>query len=82
METLKIPKFENEADEADWAYEHREELAMFFMNQFGKDGQKQRPRLEAILCDALQSKKDIVISPEELNGRSLVAVLREKLSSK
>ncbi len=26
-----IPKFENEADEADWAFEHREELAEAFM---------------------------------------------------
>ena len=26
METLKIPKFENEADEANWLYENRERL--------------------------------------------------------
>lgn len=78
METLIIPKFENEADEAKWAYEHREELATLFMNQFGKDGERQRPRIEAMLRDALQTK-ELVITPEELNGRSLVAVLREKL---
>jgi len=31
METQKIPKFENEADEANWAFEHREELAATFL---------------------------------------------------
>jgi hypothetical protein len=31
MEKLKIPKFENEADEANWAYEHRERLAERFL---------------------------------------------------
>ena len=30
METLTIPKFENETDEADWAYENREGLAAVF----------------------------------------------------
>jgi hypothetical protein len=42
MDELKIPKFENEADEANWAYEHREELATLFMNQFGKGGVARR----------------------------------------
>jgi predicted DNA binding CopG/RHH family protein len=31
METLKIPKFENEAEEADWLYENRECLATEFL---------------------------------------------------
>jgi hypothetical protein len=38
-------------------------------------------RLAAELLDALQSK-ELVIAPEELNGRSLVEVLREKLATK
>jgi hypothetical protein len=79
MDELKIPKFENEADEANWAFEHREELATLFTNRFGKDREKQRPRIEAVLRDALQTK-EMVIPPEELNGRSLVAVLREKIA--
>jgi hypothetical protein len=29
-ETLTIPKFENESDEADWAYENREGLSAAF----------------------------------------------------
>jgi predicted DNA binding CopG/RHH family protein len=32
METLKIPKFENETDEANWAYENRDGLAATFLN--------------------------------------------------
>jgi hypothetical protein len=79
MDELRIPKFENEADEANWAFEHLEELATLFVNQFGKDGEKRRPRIEAILRDALQTK-EMVIAPKELNGRSLVTVLREKIA--
>jgi hypothetical protein len=37
-----------------------------------------RSRLESELLDALQTK-DLVITPEELKGRSLVPVLRGKL---
>jgi dipeptidase len=79
MDELKIPKFENEADEANWAFEHLEELATLSMNQFGKDREKRHPRIEAVLRHALQTK-EMVIAPEELNGRSLVAVLREKIA--
>lgn len=31
MEKLKIPKFENEADEANWLYENRDSLAAAFL---------------------------------------------------
>jgi len=31
MEKLKTPKFENEADEANWLYENRESLAAAFL---------------------------------------------------
>ena len=31
METLKIPKFDNETDEANWVYENREGLADAFL---------------------------------------------------
>jgi hypothetical protein len=31
MDTLKIPKFENETDEANWLYENREGLAAAFL---------------------------------------------------
>jgi predicted DNA binding CopG/RHH family protein len=38
METLKIPKFENEADEANWLFENRERLANAFL-QAAQQGQ-------------------------------------------
>ena len=53
----------------------------FIRNLIRQDKEQRRSRLEAELLDALQTK-ELVISPEELSGRSLVAVLREKLSSK
>jgi antitoxin ParD1/3/4 len=43
------------------------------------DKEKRRERLEADLIHALQTK-EFMIAPEELRGRSLVAVLREKLA--
>ena len=74
MEKMTIPKFENETDEANWAYEHREELAEAFINQH-----RQRELIpEAALFEALQTK-ELVITPGELNKGSLVSVLREKL---
>jgi antitoxin ParD1/3/4 len=42
------------------------------------DKEQRRSRLEAELLDALQTK-EIAIAPEELRGRTLVSVLREKL---
>jgi antitoxin ParD1/3/4 len=51
----------------------------FIRNLIRQDKEQRRTRLENELLDALQSK-DLVISPEELNGRSLVSILREKLA--
>jgi antitoxin ParD1/3/4 len=51
----------------------------FIRNLIRQDKEMRRSRLEADLLDALQSRQ-IAISPEELNGRSLVSVLREKLA--
>ncbi|MDR3716060.1 MAG: hypothetical protein P4L51_24920 [Puia sp.] len=73
---MKIPKFENETDEANWAYEHREELATEFVNDFPRQRMK---RLEAALQTAAQTK-NLVVMPEELEGYSLVLVLREKVA--
>lgn len=84
MEKLKIPKFENETGEANWLYENREKLSAAF-SQAVQEGRvrrgtlKHRSRLETTLHEALQSKQ-LVVTPEELNGRTLVAVLREKLT--
>jgi antitoxin ParD1/3/4 len=50
----------------------------FIRNLIRQDKELRRSHLEAELLDALQTKQ-IAISPEELQGRSLVSVLREKL---
>jgi hypothetical protein len=86
MDKIKIPKFENEADEANWAYENRDRLSAAF-HQAVQEGRvrhgtlKRRARVEAALEAALKSK-EIVVTAEELSGRGLVSVLREKLKSK
>jgi antitoxin ParD1/3/4 len=51
----------------------------FVRNLIRQDKEQRRARLETELLDALQSK-EFVITPEELSGRTLVAVLREKLA--
>ncbi|MDR3750260.1 MAG: hypothetical protein P4K94_02125 [Terracidiphilus sp.] len=78
MEMLTIPNFENEVDEANCAYENREELAAAFMRQYSRDDKKQCSALEGRLLEALQTK-DLTVAPEELSGHSLVSVLRERL---
>jgi antitoxin ParD1/3/4 len=51
----------------------------FIRNLIRQDKEQRRSRLESELLDALQTR-ELVIMPEELNGRSLVSVLREKLT--
>jgi antitoxin ParD1/3/4 len=51
----------------------------FVRNLIRQDKELRRSRLETELLDALQTR-ELVISPEELNGRSLISILREKLA--
>ena len=51
----------------------------FVRNLIRNDKEQHRSRVESELLDALATNQ-IAISPEELNGRSLVSVLREKLA--
>jgi antitoxin ParD1/3/4 len=51
----------------------------FIRNLIRQDKEQRRSRLEAELLDALQSP-EFDISPEDLRSRSLVALLREKLT--
>ena len=51
----------------------------FIRNLIRQDKEQRRSRLEAELLDALQTA-EIPVHPQELNGRSLVSVLREKLA--
>ena len=50
----------------------------FIRNLIRQDKEQRRSVLETELLEALQSR-EIAISPGELNGRSLLSVLREKL---
>jgi antitoxin ParD1/3/4 len=51
----------------------------FVRNLIRQDKESRRSRIETELLDALQTR-ELAISPEELHGRSLVSVLREKLA--
>jgi antitoxin ParD1/3/4 len=50
----------------------------FVRNLIRQDKEQRRSLLEAELIEALQGE-DFVITPNELKGRTLVSVLREKL---
>lgn len=86
MDKIKIPKFDSETDEANWAYEHREVLGIESLTE-AQEGRvhrgtlKRGMRVEAALLNALQTT-EMVVAPEKLNGRTLVSVLRERLASK
>lgn len=51
----------------------------FVRSLIRQDKEQRRARVEHELLDALRTT-EIAISPEELNGRTLVSVLREKLA--
>lgn len=51
----------------------------FVRNLIRQDKEQRRSCLEIELLEALQTRQ-LAVSPEELNGRSLVSVLREKLA--
>lgn len=50
----------------------------FIRNLIRQDKERRRSLVETELLEALQSR-EIAISPEELKGRSLVSLLRDKL---
>jgi antitoxin ParD1/3/4 len=51
----------------------------FIRNLIRQDKELRGLRLETELLDALQTR-DLIVAPEELKGRTLVSVLREKLA--
>ena len=51
----------------------------FVRSLIRQDKEQRRARIEETLLDALQTR-EVAVSPDELNGRSLVSVLREKLA--
>ncbi len=52
METLKIPKFENETDEANWLYENREGLAGAFLQPAQEGRVRQDPLKRRVVTPA------------------------------
>ena len=51
----------------------------FVRSLIRQDKEQRRAWIEQNLLDALETK-EIAVAPEELNGRTLVSVLREKLN--
>lgn len=51
----------------------------FIRSLIRQDKEQRRSRLEAELIDALQSR-ELVVTEEELKGRTLVSVLKDKLA--
>jgi predicted DNA binding CopG/RHH family protein len=72
METLKIPKFENEADEADWLYENREKLAAAFL-QAAQEG---RVRHGTLKQRGTTRPTTIRLAPEDISRARAIAERR------
>ncbi len=72
METLKIPKFENEADEANWMFENREDLATAFLKA-ARDGQI---RQETLKQRGATPPTTIRLAPEDISRARTLAERR------
>ena len=72
METLKIPKFENEADEANWLFENREGLA----NEFLKAAQEGRVRQGTLKQRGITPPTTIRLAPEDISRARTLAERR------
>ncbi|MDQ2925749.1 MAG: hypothetical protein M3R43_09375 [Acidobacteriota bacterium] len=60
MPVLKLPKFENEAEEARWWYDHREEVGaeLVAASKEGRLGPGTRARFEARLREQRAAESD------------------------
>jgi predicted DNA binding CopG/RHH family protein len=72
METLTIPKFENEADEANWLYEHRDGLAAAF-HQAVQEG---RVRQGTLKQRGVTPATTIRLAPEDISRARALAERR------
>jgi predicted DNA binding CopG/RHH family protein len=72
METVKIPNFENEADEADWLYENREKLSAAFL-QAAKEG---RVRQGTLQKRGITPATTIRLAPEDIARARILAEQR------
>jgi predicted DNA binding CopG/RHH family protein len=69
METLKIPKFENEADEANWLYENRDGLA----NAFLQAAQEGRVRQGTLRQRGVTPPTTIRLAAEDISRARVLA---------
>jgi predicted DNA binding CopG/RHH family protein len=72
METTKIPKFDNEADEANWLYENRESLAAAFL-QAAQEG---RVRQETVKQRGITPPTTIRLAPDDISRARALAERR------
>lgn len=72
METLKIPKFENEADEANWLFENREGLATAFL-QAAQEG---RVRQGTLRQRGITPPTTIRLAQEDISRARILAERR------
>ena len=72
METLTIPKFENETDEANWLYENRDGLA----NAFLQAAQEGRVRQGTLRQRGITPPTTIRLAPEDSSRARTLAERR------
>lgn len=72
METLTIPKFENETDEANWLFENREALAAAFLHA----AQEGRVRQGTLRQRGITSPTTIRLAPEDISRARTLAERR------
>jgi predicted DNA binding CopG/RHH family protein len=72
METLKIPKFENEADEANWAFENRDGLAAAFL----KAAEEGSVRQGTLKQRGITPPTTIRLAPEDISRARALAERR------
>jgi predicted DNA binding CopG/RHH family protein len=72
METVKIPKFENETDEANWLYKNREGLAATFL-QAAEEG---RVRQGTLKQRGVTPPTTIRLAPEDISRARTLAERR------
>jgi predicted DNA binding CopG/RHH family protein len=72
MDPVKIPKFENEADEANWAFEHRDDLAAAFLQA----AQKGLVRHGTLKQRGVTPPTTIRLAPEDISRARALAERR------
>ncbi len=69
---MRIPKFDNEADEANWLYENRERLAATFL----KAAQEGRVRQETLKQRGVTPPTTIRLAPADISRARILAERR------